>query len=157
MFYTSSWLHREREITCHGINLFYEARNQSRAGQIGVLDVVSNRVNHSSFPSTFCRTIQQYRAFSWYLPRASKMPREELHWKDFAREEFKDNPVELRALSLSLSLAKWHYMVDPPDTTSGAIYFMTLPAVFSLSSKIESYNVTIIEEDHLFFSSIKWR
>lgn len=151
------WLHREREIACHGVNLFYEARNQSRAGQIGVLDVVSNRVNSDLFPNTFCDAIKQYRAFSWYFYLKDEVPKNVLHWERFVREEFSNNTVELKTLDLSMALARRHYTTDPKDTTGGAIYFMTLPAIFRLLPDIKYCILTVVEEDHLFFSKIIWR
>ena len=47
------------EHECLAKNIYFEARNQSVAGQIAVAQVVINRVNDDRFPNTICKVVQQ--------------------------------------------------------------------------------------------------
>jgi len=47
----------ERQITCLAKNMFYEARNQSIQGMIGVAFVTMNRKNDQRFPRSVCDVV----------------------------------------------------------------------------------------------------
>jgi len=59
----------KKQIQCLADNIYYEARNQSKIGQIAVTNVVMNRVKDGRFPKTPCSVINQKRGgicqFSW--------------------------------------------------------------------------------------------
>ena len=66
-------------------DIYYEARNESTAGQIAVTQVVFNRVKSTRFPSTSCDVIQQGKhvngfpvlnrcQFSWYCDGRGDVP-----------------------------------------------------------------------------------
>ncbi len=48
-----------KERTCLAEAIYYEARNQSVAGQMAVADVVMNRVASSRFPNTVCGVVYE--------------------------------------------------------------------------------------------------
>jgi Cell wall hydrolyses involved in spore germination len=50
---------RADERDCLAEAIYYEARGESRLGQLAVADVVRNRVNNPNFPSTFCEVVYQ--------------------------------------------------------------------------------------------------
>lgn len=56
---------QERE--CIKEALWFEARGESELGQRAVLNVIKNRKNSRTFPSTFCKVIEQPRQFSYRL------------------------------------------------------------------------------------------
>ena len=47
------------ELECMSRNIYFEANNQSKAGQIAVARVVMNRVQDTRFPNTVCEVTQE--------------------------------------------------------------------------------------------------
>jgi len=47
------------ELQCMARNIYFEANNQSKAGQVAVARVVVNRVNDTRFPNTVCGVITE--------------------------------------------------------------------------------------------------
>ena len=68
----------ETALMCMAANIYHEAKNQPRVGQIAVAQVVMNRVNDSRYPDNVCDVVKQgltYKngkvvlgkcQFSWY-------------------------------------------------------------------------------------------
>ena len=68
----------ETALMCMAANIYHEAKNQPRVGQIAVAQVVMNRVKDSRYPNNVCDVIKQgltYKngkvvlgkcQFSWY-------------------------------------------------------------------------------------------
>jgi len=54
-----------KDLTCLAKNIYYEARGESKQGQIAVGLVTLNRVNHVSFPNSVCAVVNQKNQFSW--------------------------------------------------------------------------------------------
>jgi len=65
----------KRELRCLALNIYYEARGESRRGQYAVAEVTMNRVASRRFPDTVCKVVYEKRwdrirkryvgAFSW--------------------------------------------------------------------------------------------
>lgn len=53
------------ELNCLALNVYFEARNQSVAGQKAVAWVTLNRVENEQFPTSICEVVWQNRQFSW--------------------------------------------------------------------------------------------
>lgn len=89
------------EWNCLAKNIYFEARNQSLAGQIAVSHVVMNRVRSDRYPNTICGVVQQGKTsrwwkkehnktvmvrhrcqFSWYCDGLSDEPKEKTTWKN---------------------------------------------------------------------------
>ena len=47
------------QVHCLALNIYYEARGSNFADQVGVADVVLNRVNDRRYPDTVCEVVQQ--------------------------------------------------------------------------------------------------
>jgi len=146
-----------RQIACHAVNLWFEARNQSDAGKLGVLDVVLNRVNNDSFPKDHCSVIKQYKAFSWYLYLGRLMPEDETQWSYWLEEEYIDNSVEATALLRCLSLAETHYVRN--SAANSAVYYMTPEALLKLAGRGSIISVEGVNaiDSHVFLDNIVWR
>lgn len=66
---------QRRELTCLALNIYYEARGESLAGQQAVAEVTMNRVASLRYPDTVCEVVYQKKwdylrkryvgAFSW--------------------------------------------------------------------------------------------
>ena len=77
---------------CMALNIYYEARGSSMADQIGVSDVVLNRVRDSRYPDTVCEVVKQGRQdsngnmirnqcqFSWYCDGKADVPQNQDAW-----------------------------------------------------------------------------
>jgi spore germination cell wall hydrolase CwlJ-like protein len=72
---------------CLAQNIYYEARGSSFADQVGVADVVLNRVQSQRYPNTVCDVVRQgYKPgskscqFSWYCDGKSDWPTNEDAW-----------------------------------------------------------------------------
>ena len=86
-------------IMCLALNAYWEARNQSHKGMIGVSQVVMNRVESEYFPNTVCEVVKQGPTrqswkdpevripvknrcqFSWYCDGKPDVPKNEKAWK----------------------------------------------------------------------------
>jgi N-acetylmuramoyl-L-alanine amidase len=54
-----------RNIECLALNVYYEARGESLAGQYAVAEVTMNRKASLGYPKTVCEVVYQKGAFSW--------------------------------------------------------------------------------------------
>src|SRR6056300_998486 len=97
------------ETYCMALNIYYEARGSSMADQIGVSDVVLNRVRDTRYPDTVCAVVKQGRQdsngnmvrnacqFSWYCDGKADNPQDQdawvsaqtLAWRIMKFEEFR--------------------------------------------------------------------
>ena len=97
------------ETYCMALNIYYEARGSSMADQIGVSDVVLNRVRDIRYPDNVCEVVMQGRQdsngnmirnacqFSWYCDGKADTPQDQdawisaqtLAWRIMKFEEFR--------------------------------------------------------------------
>ena len=100
---------RDRHLNCLTRAIYWEARGQSRAGQIAVGQVILNRANDVRFPADVCDVVFQRRGnscqFSWACTNRRQMPPPNVN--DWAEAE--------RSALLALG--------NTPDLTHGALYF----------------------------------
>jgi len=83
----------DEELYCMALNIYHEARGDTKSGKFAVADVVLNRVESKRFPNTVCDVVHQARydsngnpikykcQFSWYCDGKSDVPHEEKAWK----------------------------------------------------------------------------
>lgn len=76
------------EVDCLALNVYWEARSESRTGQAAVAAVTLNRVAHPAFPDTVCDVVKQgedagrHRCqFSWLCDGRDDTPRETSAWQ----------------------------------------------------------------------------
>jgi N-acetylmuramoyl-L-alanine amidase len=55
------------DLECLATNIYFEARGESRRGQIAVASVTLNRVKSKIFPNNICEVVYQPYQFSWTL------------------------------------------------------------------------------------------
>ena len=73
--------HREKEIHCLALNIYFEARGEAPEGQLAVAMVSMNRVKSHRFPSSVCRVVWQPRQFSWTHDGKSDRPTDKGAWR----------------------------------------------------------------------------
>ena len=71
----------DTQLGCLALNIYHEARGESRRGQEAIAAVTLNRVESSKFPSTICAVVWQSRQFSWTHTQSSYYPTDMRAWK----------------------------------------------------------------------------
>jgi spore germination cell wall hydrolase CwlJ-like protein len=66
---------------CLSLNVYWEARNQSLAGQIAVAQVTVNRARDPRYPTNICEVVYDHKQFSWYWDGKSDWPVESEAWE----------------------------------------------------------------------------
>lgn len=73
-------------MMCVALNVYWEARDQSVAGQVAVAQVVLNRVEDPNYPNHACDVIAEggearHRCqFSWYCDGKADLPPNDREW-----------------------------------------------------------------------------
>jgi hypothetical protein len=102
----------EREIDCLALNIYFEARSESRLGKLAVAAVTLNRVVAPAFPDSVCAVVNQGEErgrhlcqFSWRCDGRADQPRNLVAWEEARR---------IARLALSDGVA---------DPTGGALWY----------------------------------
>jgi spore germination cell wall hydrolase CwlJ-like protein len=140
------------EATCLADNMYWEARNQSRAAQIATSFVVMNRVNDARFPNTICEVVHQGPTrrswkdplvtypiknrcqFSWYCDGKS----------DEIPEIDKDLYDEIKGMAFTFIL-KYDDLIDFTDGATHYHAYYVSPAWAKTKTR------TAKIEDHIFY------
>jgi len=86
----------DAELECLALNIYFEARNLNKKGQMAVSMVVLNRSKDPFWPTNICDVVKQgsYKdgyvkkhkcQFSWYCDGLSDKPKEKQTWVDSLR------------------------------------------------------------------------
>jgi N-acetylmuramoyl-L-alanine amidase len=67
-------------VMCLAMNVYWEARDQSLAGQVAVAQVTMERVESPKYPNDVCSVVYEHKQFSWYWDGESDVPKEEKAW-----------------------------------------------------------------------------
>lgn len=67
-------------VMCLAMNVYWEARDQSLAGQVAVAQVTINRVFSPVYPNDVCSVVYERNQFSWYWDGKSDVPKEKEAW-----------------------------------------------------------------------------
>ena len=129
---------------CLAMNIYHEARGDSRLGQKAVGWVTINRVMHNSYPSTICDVVYQARLdangnprrnqcqFSWYCDGRSDTPRDTDTW--------------VQSQQVAYEVMKSYGSVE--DFTEGAIMYH---ASYVNPYWADSYEKTVRIDTHIFY------
>ena len=101
-------------IACIAGAVYYEARSEPLDGQVGVANVIINRVLSPNFPDTPCEVVKQGRYW------AGHPVRNQCHfsyWCDGKPEVIADEQAYTLALSIAVN---WRNLVD---ITGGSTYY----------------------------------
>jgi len=103
---------RERQIECLAKNIYFEARGESRAGQMAVGQVTINRAKSDVYPPSICAVVKQRSQFSWYWDKVADV----ITQRDVYADIYK----------LSVRLYDEYWTVEKmPDIVNGATHFHT--------------------------------
>lgn len=73
------------DVGCLALNVYHEARGETRQGQLAVAAVTLNRVRDERFPGSICAVVWQPRQFSWTHTRRTFFPTDMTAWKEAMR------------------------------------------------------------------------
>jgi len=131
----ASWL-------CMTTAIYFEARDQSIDGQLGVSNVIISRVHDPRYPDNICDVTQDG-------PKTcNRNTREDFQFSfycDGKSEEMTDDTARMKAMSIGL-LAILGVL---PDNTNGATHYHADYVTPSWSHDLQ-FNVKI--DDHLFYT-----
>jgi len=97
---------------CLALNIYHEARGESREGRVAVAQVVLNRVRDRRFPNDICTVVKQGP-----LP-----PRRDCHFSWWC-DGRSDRPTDLRAWEESKAIAEDVLAGRDADPTGGALWY----------------------------------
>lgn len=126
------------ETKCLALVVYWEGKNESRAGQEAVAHTVLNRTRTTRFPDTICEVVSQKLdgargkcQFSWWCDGKRDDPREDDNWK------------------VSVEVAQAVRAGQTKDATQGALYFHN--AKIKPPSWASSKKRTVRIGDHIFY------
>lgn len=104
-----------QEVECLAQNMFFEAGQEPREGQLGVAFVTHNRVLNGKYPTSYCGVVKQKVGnvcqFSWYCEPAARKRLLTLS----------NNPLYNDITDLALRF--YLYTNEFDDPTKGALFF----------------------------------
>ncbi len=74
----------DEDRVCMAKNIYFEARNESRQGQLAIALVTMQRVADPRYPNTVCGVVYDNKQFSWYSDGLSDRPRNQNAWTEIA-------------------------------------------------------------------------
>ena len=105
-------------VMCLALNLYFEARSESIAGQLMVGFSTMNRVADSRYPDTVCEVVKQARYNAW-----SKDPiRHKCQYSWFC-DGMSDVPKNEKAMLEATILAQHIYHGEVTDISQGATHY----------------------------------
>jgi spore germination cell wall hydrolase CwlJ-like protein len=103
-----------KELRCLALNVYFEARGETAAGQLAVALVTMNRVKSRRYPATVCGVVWQPHQFSWTHDGKSDRPKDARAWKlaqkiaYFVYKRFNTLSIQARR-ALDLTKGALHY------------------------------------------------
>ena len=129
-------------LMCLVLNVYFEARNQSPAGQIAVVHVVLNRVKSDQFPDDPCAVVKDAYTYRSGLPQRDRC---QFSWYcDGKSDEPTDHAALLKAMRIVADMIKF----DVSDPTYGATHYHSV----HVSPKWAALKQRIVRiDDHIFY------
>ena len=145
------------ELACMARNIYFEANNQSKAGQIAVARVVMNRVQDTRFPNTVCGVIHEGPIReSWKTRRDPDLPENErIYYPKRHMCQFSwycdgkaDVPEDSKTWEECLELADLVFSKELHDFTEGSTHYH--------NDKVNPYwadhlHKTVTIDNHIFY------
>jgi len=140
----------ESEQKCLADNIYWEARNQSAKGMIGVALVTRNRVNDNRFPHSYCEVVKQGPTKSSWKDIDVQVPlRHRCQFSWYCDGKSDDIPYyDLDVYQFARTVAFKVYYNHFEDFTDGATHYH---ADYVNPEWAETKTMTIVIEDHIFY------
>ena len=114
------------EHECLAKNIYFEARNQSVAGQMAVSHVVMNRVASDRYPNTICGVVEQGPVSRWWKEKHGKtVPIKNKCQFSWFCDGLSDEPKEPTTWRKSLVIAHDAYTLHKlgTDLSEGSMWY----------------------------------
>jgi spore germination cell wall hydrolase CwlJ-like protein len=112
------------ELFCLAQNIYYEARGSSRADQMGVSDVVLNRVKDSRYPNTICEVVYQGKKKpSWKDPTKMVMVRNKCQFSWYCDGKADQPPIGDAWHNAQMVAYEMVYLYEKVNITDGATHY----------------------------------
>jgi len=131
---------RNSERVALACNIYHEARNQSRRGQIAVGLVTRNRVESSRYPNTYSGVV-------WDIRRSNKTKKKVAQFS-WALDGKHDRVYEKKSWRQAWFIAKDIIAGKYEDFTNGALWYHTKSVNPVWSKKLQK---VAIVDDHIFY------
>lgn len=138
------------ELKCLADNIYWEARNQSVKGMIGVALVTSNRVYDSRYPHTYCEVVQQgptrpsWKDIEVDIPVRHKC---QFSWYcDGKKDNIPYYDIDIYELAMSIAFKVYHNHMN--DFTQGATHYH---ANYVTPGWATTKTMTVIIDEHIFY------
>ena len=140
----------ESEEKCLADNVYFEARNQSAKGMIGVALVTRNRVNDSRFPHSYCEVVKQGPTkASWKDINVEVPIRHRCQFSWYCDGKSDDIPYyDIDVYQFARTIAFKVYHGDLVDFTEGATHYH---ANYVNPEWAETKTMTVVVDDHIFY------
>ena len=129
-------------VMCLALNAYWEARNQSQKGMIGVSQVVMNRVESDYFPNNVCEVVKQGLTYESGFPIRDKC---QFSWYCDGKS---DTILNLEVYNKILDLVDYLIPNGYFDITDGATHYH---ADYVRPDWAKTKTKTIEIEDHIFY------
>lgn len=92
--------HRDEELKCLAVGVYYESKGEPLAGQLAVAEVILNRSNSGRFPGSVCSVLKQPGQFSFVRRGQLPKPPVNAHWRkavavaQVAQKDLWESPVD---------------------------------------------------------------
>ena len=141
----------QEEVMCLADNIYWEARNQSRKGQIAVGNVTLNRVSDNRFPSSVCEVVYQGKHRPSWKDNSVLIPIKnacQFSWYCDGKPEY--IPEKDRALYKDIVALSWNMVMSRiEDITDGALFYH---ADYVTPYWASTKNRTVQIDDHIFYA-----
>ena len=112
------------EVQCLAQNIYFEARGESKKGQIAVAYVVLNRKQDTNYPNTICGVIKQGPVSVWFLEQKQKIvPLQNKCQFSWWCDGKSDVPRDLWAWGSAMEIAVGVVEGKYQDPTEGAMWY----------------------------------
>lgn len=122
----------KKELECLALNIYHEARNQSRNGKLLVGHVTLNRVESDRYPNSICKVVYQKSQFSWTHLIKDKTPRNKEAWQE---------SLDLAQLLINRTF----------DRSNGSMYYYNPKKVSATPTWAKKFERVMIVGDHHFY------
>ena len=136
----------EAALLCLAQNIYFEARDQSTAGQIATANVVMNRVKSKHYPDNVCDVVKQGPTrINWKGNELPVRDKCQFSWYcDGKSDEMYDPISAVRAQELAYEV----FYGNVPDLTDGATHYH---AVTVYPRWAFEFHITTRIDDHIFY------
>ena len=136
----------EAALFCLAQNIYFEARDQSTAGQIAVAQVAMNRVDHEYYPNEICEVIKQGPTrINW---KGNELPIKHKCQFSWYCDGKSDVMLDKDAVMRAMALAHVVYNNEVPDITDGATHYHAITVFPKWAFDLKK---TTKIDDHIFY------